>query len=669
MRQICEASITQVSRARHAFACLALALLAVSAPPAGRADVEAQRAQFMQAWTAAGRGDHETFRRLGKGLEDYLLYPYHRYEDYRVRRARVAPEDMASFLEEAAGWAFVPALEAAWLKSLGRRGRWQALSRYAEEHPDTEVRCYLAQAKIRLGEVQGLLAEVQSLWTVGKSQPDSCDPAFEWLHDSGGITPALAWERIRLAILAGNPGFARYLGRFVPGQEQKWVDRWYDLNRAGYRQLEQARKWPDEANTRMIAAVSLQRLARRDADAAMSAYRSLDGQFAWTTDERGAILREIAFRAAVSRTRGALAHLQAVPAAYRDEQLLEWWVRTALAQQEWNTVREVIGQMPAHAQADGRWRFWQARALQELGQADQARDILETLALEASYHGFLAADRLDRPYTICPAEPDVGAEDIAAVRARADFARALELRRAGIENWAVAEWALAAQRLDTPELRAAAGLARDEGWHDRAIFALGDSGDRRYYEWRFPLLWEPLVIAAAQRQSLDASWIYGVMRSESAMAETARSSAGALGLMQVTPATARRLARKHGLAYTGSAQLRQAGHNIRFGTTFMRELLDRFDQNPVLVAGAYNAGPQAVERWLEPGAAREAAIWIEAIPYHETRDYIPRVLAFTAIYDWRMGNPVIRVSSRMPGLDSGKLGSRETTEVVCLTSG
>ncbi len=243
------------------------------------------------------------------------------------------------------------------------------------------------------------------------------------------------------------------------------------------------------------------------------------------------------------------------------------------------------------------------------------------------------------------------------------------MRAAGIGNWGLSEWSLATRRLDDEGLRTAAALAREEGWHDRVIFALGDSGDRRFYEWRFPVLWEATVSAEAGRHRLDPAWVHGVMRSESALSESARSPAGALGLMQVTPATARRLARAHGLRYNGSDQLKSAEHNIRFGTTFMRELLDRFGQNPVLVAGAYNAGPEAVERWLDSRAVTEPAAWIESIPYFETRDYIPRVLAFTAIYDWRMQGRVTRLSSRMPALDSGKMPSMETTEVVCLASG
>ena len=97
----------------------------------------------------------------------------------------------------------------------------------------------------------------------------------------------------------------------------------------------------------------------------------------------------------------------------------------------------------------------------------------------------------------------------------------------------------------------------------------------------------------------------------------------------------------------------------------MRDLLNRFNQNPVLVSGAYNAGPEAVDRWLSKRPMVPADVWIESIPYYETRDYIPRVLAFTAIYDWRIHKQVTRVSSRMPELDSGTIKPAETTGVVC----
>jgi soluble lytic murein transglycosylase len=633
------------------------------------ADRATQREQFKQAWNAASRGDHTTFRTLGQGLEDYVLYPYHRYENYRSRHARVDPDEMDSFLEEHEDWGFAAGLKSAWLKSLGSRKRWQDLVDHAGDQQGTEVRCYLAQANIQLGNEAGLVQEIQSLWTVGKSQPDSCDPAFAWLRDNNGITPALAWERIRLAILAGNPRFVSYLARFVPASERAWVERWRNLDRTRYRHLKQADSWPDQPITRMLSSVSLLRLAQQDADRAMNVFRHLDGHFGWSSDERGGILREIALRGAVSLTDDAISHMSAVPADNRDAQLLEWWARLAMVDRDWAALRLVIDQMPPESKSDGRWRYWQAVANEQVGDLDAAREIRETLSLEATYYGFLAADKLGRPYTICPLTPSVTAPDIENLRQRPDFERSLELRTAGIGNWALSEWSLATGRLDPEGLRAAAALAWEEGWYDRVIFALGDSGDRRYYEWRFPVLWESVVEAEAARQQLDPAWVHGVIRSESALAETAISPAGALGLMQVMPATARRLARQHGLRYTGSTQLKVADQNIRFGTTFMRELLDRFGQNPVLTAGAYNAGPAAVDRWLDSRRGTDPEVWIESIPYFETRDYIPRVLAFTAIYDWRMGKEVKRISSRMPGFDSGNMVNTETAEVVCLASG
>jgi soluble lytic murein transglycosylase len=149
------------------------------------------------------------------------------------------------------------------------------------------------------------------------------------------------------------------------------------------------------------------------------------------------------------------------------------------------------------------------------------------------------------------------------------------------------------------------------------------------------------------------------------MVETARSSANALGLMQVTPATGKRVAKKHGLAWHGSAQLKTVSGNLPIGTAFMSDLLQDYSHNPVLVSGSYNAGPNAVQRWLDTRPLGEAAIWVETLPYFETRDYIPRVLAFTTIYDWRLGGGVKRISERMPHIESGKISVKGSANVVC----
>lgn len=628
-----------------------------------------ERERFSRAWNAASRGERKVFLQLMPTLTDYLLYPYLQYEDLRFRRAGAGEQEMATFLGGHGDWAFTAGLRTAWLKALGEKKRWDALLKYASGSGDTEVRCYLAHARIVRGQTDGLLTGAQRLWAFGKSQPDACNPVFKWLRQQGGITAGLAWERIRLAMEARQPRLTRYLAQFVPASERRWVNEWQQQDRTGYRRLDQAQQWPDVKKTRQITAYGLRRLARSDADRASQVFATLEGHFDWSVDVQGAIVREIALWSAVGVAAETAQRMRAVPSPYRDGKLLEWWARYGLATQDWGEVMRVIASMPPDLKNDERWRYWDARARLLAGDPEYARKLLGELAQEANYYGFLSADYLDQPYSICPQQPQVDPAGVRALRARPGFRRALELRRAGIANWSRGEWQMATRQLDDEGLRQAAALAIEESWPDRAIFALGNSGDRRWYEWRFPVEYGALVKLHAHRLNLDVSWVMGLMRAESAMAEDALSSAGARGLMQLTPGTARRLAKRNSHRYSGRDQLMQAETSILFGTSYLRELIDRFGDNEVLVSGAYNAGPNTVVRWLDSLPATEPSIWIETLPYFETRDYIPRVLAFATIYDWRLQQPVTRISSRMPAFDSGSMGgataARLTTSVVC----
>jgi soluble lytic murein transglycosylase len=606
------------------------------------------------------------------------LYPYLRYEDLRYRRSRVDPGEMSDFLAAHEDWAFSGPLRTAWLRTLGAQQRWDLLLAHAGEPKDTVLRCQIAQARIAAGDTANLLPAAQDLWAVGRSQPDECDPVFRWLEAQGGITAGLAWQRIGLAMEARQPRLTLYLAGFLPADARSWADRWYQQDRSGYRNLDQALRWPRGERRQEIVDYGLRRLARSDPDRAWKLYQALQTELDFDAEVRNGILREIALWSAVEGAAGTGERMRAVPESARDDHLLEWWVRHDLAQADWPGVARRIEAMSAAARDDGRWQYWYARALQETGEAARAEAILTHLAGEASYHGFLAADRLGLPYTVCAESPSVTDPEVSALAGSAGIDRALELRRAGVKNWARNEWLGAARHLDQQGLRTAAALAVREGWPEMAIFALGDSGDRGWYEWRFPVDHLPLVDATAASLRLDTAWVMGLMRSESAMAADALSPAGAYGLMQVLPGTARQLSRAHGIPYSGHEQLLQPADNVRFGTAYLRDLLDRYGDNPVLATGAYNAGPGAVDRWLADRPARDPAIWVETLPYFETRDYIPRVLAFTTLYDWRLQRPVARISSRMPAFDSPAFDSRaggvtmqsvETAEVVCRSAG
>lgn len=656
------------------FLCAAAAsVLILLSGEAGASGTPDQRTAFTRAWQAAANGDRRTFGELMPGLRGYLLYPYLQYEDLRHRRSQADTVEMSAFINGHRDWAFRPGLETTWLRALGKRKKWDDLLAHAGDSADTEVRCYLAQARIERGRTQDLLDEARKLWTVGRSQPKACDPVFRWLQQHDGITSGLAWQRIRLAMQARQTGLARYLARFLDSDQRPWSDRWLQQDRGAYRRLDRAARWPDTPESRSITEYGLRRLARNDPDRAWKVFGKLDGHFGWPEAIRQGILGEIAIWSAVNGLDGTPGRMQAVDARWRDDRLLEWWARYALSIGDWNALLAVAGGFSPELANDARWRFWMARAQQEAGNATAARSTYSALAQEASYYGFLAADALELPYTICAQEPEIGSGEVDRLSHGPGFERALELRRAGVLNWARSEWTLAAQALDRQGLRAAAALAQRENWPDMAIFALGNSGDWRWYEWRFPVDYGPMVEAIAADSSLDPSWVLGLMRSESAMATDAVSSAGARGLMQVTPQTARQVAHRHSFHYRGRHQLLQPEDNVRFGTAYLRDLMERYGGSQVLASGAYNAGPKVVDRWLRERPAGDPAAWIDSLPYFETRDYIPRVLAFSAIYDWRRGKPVQRISSRMLPFDSpasgGTMQADETAKVVCKAPG
>jgi soluble lytic murein transglycosylase len=304
--------------------------------------------------------------------------------------------------------------------------------------------------------------------------------------------------------------------------------------------------------------------------------------------------------------------------------------------------------MPASLYQQNKWRYWRARALESMGH-DEAATVFSNLAGESDYYGFLAAARLGRPFRLCSREltPD-GALQLALYQ-MPEFIRALELRRAGLDWHARWTWQRHIAVLQPELLEQAALAASAIGWYDRAITSLAAAGAMSAYRWRFPLLQRERIIAEAARHGVDPALALGMMRAESAMQADARSPADARGLLQLIDSTARAVARRQGIAYSGPADLYRPERNIALGVAHLGELLTRFDGDWTRVAAAYNAGIRNAERWHDQRPGLPTDIWIETLSFHETRDYIPRVLAFATIYEWQLNHPPMLLAESVLG--------------------
>jgi soluble lytic murein transglycosylase len=640
--------ITQFSAGALRWCCSWLLLAgSAAAAAASSAELAQQRERFPLVWEAAQHGPEDSWRKLAAGLETYPLYPYLELAALQRRLDHAEPAAVRKYLDAWPDSLPAQTLREAYLLELARREDWKGFVAFSTSaQRSKELQCDLIRAHLALGQTPKFEQDVQPLWLSGSTLPAACDDVFAWARAHDQLTPALVWQRVELAASAGNAALVTNLAGLLGDAQRAAAEHLAQALREPAAALAQASTWPDSAPERAAAVVALEKLARRDSDAAQAQWTKLTEHFHFDSEQRNRVLRALAIYPATSYEPGALAKLEALPAAAADDATREWQVRSAVAAQDWNGVLHAYERMSETQKTDARWRYLRARALVKLDRKDEATAIFATIAHEANFHGFLAADWLAQPYTICAAQmetpaPDAAPDSPALRRAFEWFAlnRLREARR---------EWDFALTQLDAPARRHAAAVASKLGWYDRAVYGLNQGDDLHLYELRFPLARREEIERDAQHAGIDPSWAYAIIRAESAWTTDAHSGADAWGLMQLLPGTAKQLAKVEKVAFSSASDLFDPELNIRLGTRYLAEMASRYDGSPWLASAAYNAGADPVARWVDARDALEPDFFIETIPYKETREYVARVLAFSVIYDWRLHGNVQPLASKLP---------------------
>jgi len=616
----------------------------VAAPETDRT---AQRQDFLAAESALAKGDLQRFRQLQAGLQSYPLLPYLQAAELERNLGQRKPAEIAAFLDAHEGTPFADALRADWLDLLAKRADWHEYARFYRQDRSTERRCHYLHALMQTGRADEALPQVAEVWLEGESQPKACDPVFSKWQRSSAFTPDLIWARIALAIENNELRLARYLGRQLPDLEQVWLERWINLRdrpRTALTLHEFSREHP--YRNKMLA-YAVARAARKDALEGLELWEKLKQRYQFAPLEAHLIERRLARSLLFSSEPEARALLTRIEACGHDIELIETLARSSLRQGDWPQVLELVERIDP-ADREDRWEYWRARAMEQTGRSQEARDVYRELARGRGYYAFLAADRIESAYQIAGMPTPENAATRQRIRNLPAMLRVEELQALDRQLQARREWRDATARMNRDELMSAALLASDWGWLDQAIFTLARSGYWEDLELRFPVTHLDSVAGAEQETGLDRAWILAVIRQESAFNKGARSRAGAMGLMQLMPATAKQVATRNlKEAPPNGSQIVDPRVNIRLGSTYLADVLGQLNNNPVLATAAYNAGPHRVQRWL-PDETMEADIWVELIPFGETREYVKRVLSYRVIYDHRLGRDPRRLSGAMP---------------------
>lgn len=383
---------------------------------------------------------------------------------------------------------------------------------------------------------------------------------------------------------------------------------------------------------------------------------SLKQRYSFNDEESAIIERDLALALAVRGLPEALGRLAEVDEQVVDDTIREWRVRVALSEQNWHAALAWIHQLTVDQQSSTRWSYWKARTLEALRQSQQAEEIYRSLVSRRSYYGLLSALRINQPIQIHQQSLLIQAHDNVVIEQHTGIHRARELFFLERTVEARREWHYATRDMAEWQLQSAATLAHKWGWHDRAIITMASTRQRDDLDLRFPLPHREEIISLAAENRINPAYVFAIIRQESAFTPDARSHAGALGLMQLLPRTANQVARRMNLKINHNLELLNINTNLQLGMAHLREMLSRFNNNKLLATAAYNAGRYRVNRWIPQDTIIPADIWVETIPFHETRKYIQNVMLFSAIYEQKLGKkPVILQDNMKPIAPTGAI--------------
>lgn len=609
--------------------------------------VQAQRNAFRAAYAAAQAGND--WRSLATGLEDYPLYPYLEAAALQQDLDTATRAQVDAYLQRYPGLIPAENLRKAELRQLAQQKDWAGFRHFYQPGLGDALACYALQAQLAEGKPLDFNRDLASLWQQ-TSLPSACKPVLDAASAQGLLPPERVWDRIARAADAGESATVAGSAAWLTGADATAATRVAEALRSPTNLLKKAGGLDDTPRNREAASYALARLARRNGGQADTYWQSLSKQFKFDQAQRDRVLAAIALDNAKDFEPGALAGLAALPATAQTDATREWRVRLAVAGGDWKAAEVAIAALTPEQMQDDEWRYWKARVAQKLGHDAAALDGFTALARDASFYGYLSADRANLPYSICPATVPSDAAMDRQLEANPGLARAFEFFALDMLAPARREWDRAAASLSPDQLVRAAALATQRGWYDRAIFAFGKSGQLDYYALRFPLADKDRVLTASRAAGIDPAWAYAIIRAESAWNPEARSVADARGLMQLLPSTAKLVARRSDLPYDGASSLYDPAINIPLGTRYLASLATRFDGSPWLASASYNAGPGNAQRWVDARGNLDPEAFILAIPFNETRDYVTRVMSFATMYDWRLHGKALPVSTRLPAI-------------------
>ena len=557
------------------------------------------------------------------------LQKFQTYQKYAADIPEVTDSEFISFIS-------IPSpltnkLRAKLLYKLAKDADWQNYNKYYRPTDDVSLQCYAQEARLQFEDKDEVVKDILPIWLSGKSQPDACTHVFNTLLSDQAKHNTYINQRVAKSLEHHNYSLAIYLlKKSKPSQESK------------LKLLNQIQHNPRKINMLSAGELSgdfylygLKKISRHDPKLAVRLFNHPHAKTIMTKQQQQNFLAHFALFKAIRNKDDAPFWLAKVDKDAYTEALTDWQMRYAIGHKNWQQLLKLIDLSPEKEST--RLKYWQARSYEAMGNKVRADEIYQSISNKRNYYGFLASNKLKVDLSFLNEQVNHTKDILSSYQPITDEIKSLHdnhkiLQASRMINDFSSE-------LGKSELSAFAyWIAKELNWNGKSIYLCNNEDLFNQLALRFPLAHKSEIFKNSKRYEVAVPLIYAVIRQESAFFENITSSAGARGLMQVMPQTAKQVSRKSKISYKSATELSKANKNINIGTAYLKQLSDRFDDNLVYMIAAYNAGPRQVNSWLKNKPHKDMDIWIETIPWAETRNYVKNVIAFYAVYQYRLYN-------------------------------
>jgi soluble lytic murein transglycosylase len=622
-------------------------------PPAP--DARADDDTFLLLREASRQNDAARANALASRLTQYAIPSYVDYYRLKPRLNEAPVDEIRAFLQRYTGSAIADNLRSQWLLELGRKRDWANFDRELPRfirNDDLQIKCYALLSRMAKGE--RVADDARPLLRSPPNYGEGCAALMVQLALNRQFSDADLLEQLRLAGELHATGPARRTAQLLGASDVRAAQA-VDLPA-----LAMARGIGSTRAEHEIYLVAIGRMARTSLKLATVA---LDKNAPKLRPEERAIgWSNIALAASIALDPQAPEYWKRAEGAPLSREQLQWKTRIALRRGDWKQVQATIEAMPPDLRAENGWTYWLGRALAAQGGAGRqgAPALFERIAAQDSFYGQLALEELGQKVSAPLAPAPVTPSELAQAAANPDLQRALRLFAMRLRPDGTREWNWALRDFSDRQLLAAAEFARRNEILDRMVYTSERTRTELDYTQRFPAPHDEILHPTAKSLAMDRAWVYGLIRQESRFMTEARSGVGAAGLMQVMPSTGKWVAGKIGLTDFVHDALSEVRTNITLGVHYMNMVLTNVDGSQVLASIAYNAGPSRARNWRGAlTAPMEGAIFVESIPFAETRTYVRNVMSnatnYAALFDQRPQSLKARLGTIAPRAGSAGL--------------